>query len=68
MARTRAARFKKYDGGDPLAAPVDLLPKTTVVTLALPTGVDPATVTARVSLPEDAAEVTQRNNHVPLRP
>jgi uncharacterized protein with von Willebrand factor type A (vWA) domain len=24
MARTRASRFKKYDGGDPLAAPVDL--------------------------------------------
>jgi len=51
-----------------LAAPVDLLPKTTVVTLTLPPGVDPATVTARVSLPGDAAEVTQRNNHVPLRP
>ncbi|CAN5430099.1 VWA domain-containing protein [soil metagenome] len=24
MARTRASRFKRYDGGDPLAAPVDL--------------------------------------------
>ncbi|MGA8846791.1 MAG: VWA domain-containing protein [Nocardioides sp.] len=24
MAKTRAARFKKYDGGDPLAAPVDI--------------------------------------------
>ncbi len=24
MARTRASRFKKYDGGDPLAPPVDL--------------------------------------------
>ncbi|MDO9458370.1 VWA domain-containing protein [Nocardioides sp.] len=24
MPRTRASRFKKYDGGDPLAAPVDL--------------------------------------------
>ena len=24
MAKTRAARFKKYDGGDPLAVPVDL--------------------------------------------
>jgi len=24
MAKTRASRFKKYDGGDPLAAPVDL--------------------------------------------
>ena len=24
MAKTRASRFKRYDGGDPLAAPVDL--------------------------------------------
>lgn len=50
----------------PLAAPVDLLPKTVRVTLTLPTGIDPRGVAATVTLPGDAAEVTRRNNRVAL--
>ena len=49
-----------------LAAPVDLLPKTTAVTLTLPTGVDPSTVAVEVALPVDAPEVTKRNNRIAL--
>ncbi|MBD8546423.1 LamG-like jellyroll fold domain-containing protein [Sphingomonas sp. CFBP 8760] len=50
----------------PLAAPVDLLPRTTRVTLTLPAGIDPRIVAATVALPGDAPEVTRRNNRVAL--
>lgn len=52
----------------PLAAPIDLRPRTTTVTLTLPADVDPRTVAAAVALPGDAAEVTRRNNIVPVMP
>ena len=50
----------------PLAAPTDLAPKTATVTLTIPAGVDPDTLTARVTLADNAAEVTQQNNAVAL--
>jgi hypothetical protein len=50
----------------PLAAPTDLSPRTTVVRLTLPAGVDAGTIEATVALPGDAAEVTRRNNSVSL--
>ncbi|HEX7851524.1 MAG TPA: LamG-like jellyroll fold domain-containing protein [Sphingomonas sp.] len=49
-----------------LAAPLDLLPRTTNVRLTLPAGIDPKRVSVRLSLPDDAAEVTRLNNIVPL--
>ncbi|MFV0624368.1 LamG-like jellyroll fold domain-containing protein [Sphingomonas sp. ac-8] len=49
-----------------LAAPTDLTPKTATVRLTVPAGVDPSTLSVRVALPGDAAEVTRRNNQVPL--
>jgi hypothetical protein len=52
----------------PLEAPIDLTPRTTTVVLTLPTGVDPRSVAAEVSLPGDAPEVTRRNNRVPVVP
>ncbi|KQM64969.1 hypothetical protein ASE75_07875 [Sphingomonas sp. Leaf17] len=51
-----------------LAAPVDLLPQTTRVTLTMPAKADPATLAVRVALDGDAAEITQGNNRVMLRP
>ena len=50
----------------PLKAPVDLKPKTAVVTLTLPTGADPRGARVRVALPDGVREVTQLNNVVPL--
>lgn len=50
----------------PLEAPTDLLPRTTTVRLAIPAGVDPATLSAEVALPGGAAEVTRLNNRVAL--
>lgn len=50
----------------PLAAPIDLTPRTATVVLTLPAGIDPAGVTVRVALADDAAEVTRLNNAVPL--
>lgn len=49
-----------------LAAPIDLIPKTTVVKLTMPIGVAANTVTVRVALPDNAPEVTMLNNAVPL--
>ena len=49
-----------------LAAPTDLLPKVATVRLTLPAGVAADGVSVRVALPGDAAEVTRRNNEVPL--
>ena len=46
----------------PLKAPRDLLPKTAVVKLPLPTGA----VGVRVSLPDGTREITQLNNSVAL--
>ena len=50
----------------PLAAPTDLLPHVAEVRLTVPGGVDVATLTARVGLAADAAEVTRLNNTVAL--
>jgi len=50
-----------------MAAPVDLAPRTTRVTLTLPAGTDPRGVEAVVALPNDALEVTRRNNRTALR-
>ncbi|MFN3434134.1 MAG: LamG domain-containing protein, partial [Sphingomonas sp.] len=48
----------------PIAAPTDLTPRTVTVRLAIPAGIDAQTLTARVALAGDAAEVTQANNIV----
>ena len=48
----------------PVAAPTDLTPRTVTVRLAIPAGIDAQTLTARVALAGDAAEVTQANNIV----
>ncbi len=50
----------------PLAAPLDLRPRTTTVKLAIPGGAR-RPVSVHVSLPGDAAEITQANNSVTLR-
>ncbi|MBU2048098.1 MAG: LamG domain-containing protein [Gammaproteobacteria bacterium] len=50
-----------------LAAPSDLLPKTTIVSLPLPAG-DRGGLRVRVMQADGAAEVTQRNNGVALDP
>jgi len=50
----------------PLAAPLDLKPVVATVRLAIPAGVALAGLSARVALPDDAAEVTRLNNRVPL--
>lgn len=52
----------------PLEAPTDLQPRTTRVTLTLPSGVDPRGVEAVVALRGDAPEVTRRNNRISVRP
>ncbi len=49
-----------------MPAPLDLVPVKHDIQLRLPRGVDPATLTVRVALPADAAEVTLHNNDVPL--
>ncbi len=49
----------------PLAAPVDLSPRTATVRLRLPAG-SIAGLSVRVALDGDTAEVTQANNRVPL--
>ena len=51
----------------PLAAPVDLKPRMTTVTLTLPAKVDSATLAVRVALDGDAAEITRANNRVMLQ-
>ncbi len=51
----------------PLKAPTDLLPKTAVVTLNLPAGVNLHGAMVRVALPPEMPEVTQLNNVVILR-
>jgi hypothetical protein len=51
----------------PLDAPLDLTPRTATIVLAIPAGVDPTTLTLRVALPDDAAEVTMLNTAVPVR-
>jgi hypothetical protein len=48
----------------PLPAPTDLLPHTALLTLTVPSGIDPATLIAHVGLRDLAAEVTQQNNSV----
>ncbi len=50
----------------PLAAPLDLRPRTTKVRLTMPGGAK-MPLSVRVALPENAAEVTQANNSVPVR-
>lgn len=50
----------------PLAAPTDLLPHIAKVRLTVPGGVDVASLTARVALAAEAAEVTRLNNAVAL--
>ncbi len=50
----------------PLAAPLDLRPRTTTVKLAIPGGAR-TPVSVHVALPGDAAEITQANNSVTLR-
>ena len=50
----------------PMEAPTDLRPRTTQVTLTLPASVEPNAVEAVVSLPQDAPEITRRNNRVAL--
>jgi len=50
----------------PLAAPLDLIPKTATVSLTLPAGAPMTGVTATVALPGGAPEVTMLNNAVPL--
>jgi hypothetical protein len=49
-----------------LAAPLDLLPRSTTVTLPLPSGASPKGLTVRVGLPSDAPETTRLNNTVAL--
>ncbi|WP_380787852.1 LamG-like jellyroll fold domain-containing protein [Sphingomonas sp. R86521] len=49
----------------PLAAPIDLRPRTTTVKLAIP-GRARAPLSVRVALPDDAPEITQANNSVTL--
>jgi len=51
----------------PLAAPLDLRPRTTTVTLAIPARVNPATLTVHVALAGDEPEITQANNRVSLQ-
>ncbi|RXD06790.1 LamG domain-containing protein [Sphingomonas sp. UV9] len=50
----------------PLAAPLDLHPRTATVKLAIPARLDPATLTVHVALSEDEPEITQANNRIPL--
>jgi hypothetical protein len=50
----------------PLAAPTDLVPKTTKVSLPLPAGADRSRVSVRIALPGDAPEITMLNNTVAL--
>jgi hypothetical protein len=50
----------------PLAAPLDLRPRTTSVKLAIPRSAR-TPLSVRVALPGDAAEITQANNSVILR-
>ncbi len=50
----------------PLAAPLDLRPRTTTVKLSIPGGAR-TPVSVHVALPGDAAEITQANNSVTLR-
>jgi len=50
----------------PLAAPLDLKPKTATVKLAVPSRLDPATLAIRVALTGDEPEITQANNSVAL--
>ena len=50
----------------PLAAPLDLNPKTTTVRLAVPARLNPATLTVHVALTGDEPEITQANNRVAL--
>lgn len=49
-----------------LQAPTDLVPKTTVVKLAIPAGVAKSGVSVHVALPGGAPEVTMLNNSLPL--
>ena len=49
-----------------LEAPVDLRPRTTVVRVTVPARIDPTSLSVRVALPGNAAEVTRLNNVVPL--
>jgi hypothetical protein len=49
-----------------LPAPVDLLPKTTTVTLRLPPGVDPHNCTVEIDPQHKLDEITTRNNTVKL--
>ena len=50
----------------PLAAPLDLDPRTATVTLSAPAGVAIETLAVTVALPDGAPEVTMLNNRVPL--
>ena len=50
----------------PLAAPLDLRPRTTTVKLSIPGGAR-TPVSVHVALPGDATEITQANNSVTLR-
>jgi hypothetical protein len=49
-----------------LAAPLDLKPRASVVSLKVPKGVDWAGGSLRVELPAGAREITLRNNAVGL--
>ncbi|RVT95053.1 LamG domain-containing protein [Sphingomonas crocodyli] len=49
-----------------LKAPLDLQPSTAKLSLTMPAGTRPDTVTVVVSLPGDAPEVTLRNNRVAI--
>jgi hypothetical protein len=50
----------------PLAAPLDLRPRTTAVKLAIPARIDPATLAVHVALTGEEPEITQANNHISL--
>jgi len=50
----------------PLAAPLDLQPKTAMVKLAIPTQLNPATLTVQIALTGGEPEITQANNRIPL--
>jgi hypothetical protein len=49
-----------------MAAPLDLLPRTTMVTIPVPAGIDLARASIHVALPNRAPEVTHLNNDAPV--
>jgi hypothetical protein len=49
-----------------LAAPLDLLPRTSIVQLSVPAGAATAGLRVRVALPAGSSELTQLNNVVAL--